>query len=254
MTHANTELKELEPLTKENTNLKRRLEEVATKSERAEKSKSELEKNLTQANADLKDLKPLDKESIDLKKKPEWATDILKLSGKSKFELKKSMNQTNDGLRVQLRKAKVMLNEAEDTKASELDLLIEDNADLRNQLQEIKIDGKEQESDDVKKRKTVDLLVKEYKDLENEPQKVRAILQEVRSEPEANLTETNTRLKTDLQKQGLCKKRKENPRLGSSKIWPRRTPTLRINSDESRLNANSRNSKMQRERKRRLKP
>lgn len=118
LAQANTELKGLEPLTKENADLKIKLEKATTKSERAEKSKSELEKNLTQANAGLKDLEPLAKENIDFKKKVEWAMDTLRLAEKSKSELKKNMDQTNDSLRVELRKAKVMLKEAEDSKAS----------------------------------------------------------------------------------------------------------------------------------------
>lgn len=88
------------------------------------------------------------------------------------------MKGTNDNLRVQLRKAKVMLKEAEDSKASELDLLAKDNANLRNQLQEMKNYGKEQGSDGAEKEKAVNLLVKENTDLKNELQKVRIILQE----------------------------------------------------------------------------
>lgn len=54
-----------------------------------------------------------------------------------------------------------MLKEAEGSEASELDLLAKHNADLRNQLQEIKNYSREQESDDAKKVRAVNLLVKE---------------------------------------------------------------------------------------------
>lgn len=113
------------------------------------------------------------------------------------------MNQTNDGLRVQLRKVKVMLKEAEDSKASELDLLAKDNVNLRNQLREMKNYGKEQESDDAEEEEAVNLLVKENTNLKNELQKVRTILQEAevaKSELGVNFAESNTGLETDPQK------------------------------------------------------
>lgn len=89
---------------------------------------------MAQANTGLKDLEALDKDNIDLKEKLESLTDTWQRAEKSKSELDKNMIQTNDGLSVQLQEANVMLNEAEDSKASELDLLAKDNADLSNQL------------------------------------------------------------------------------------------------------------------------
>lgn len=60
----------------------------------------------------------------------------------------------------------------------------------------------------------MDLLVKKNNDLENEPQKARTILQKAKSEPEANLAETNTRLKTDLQKARAMWKEEEESQAG----------------------------------------
>lgn len=199
---ANCELKELGPLTKKNTDLQIKLEKLKTKSERGEKSKYELEKKLTQANTRLKDLEALDKENIELKRKLEWLMDTLQVAENSKSELNKNMIHTNEDLRVQLRKAKVMLKETEDSKASELDLLAKDNADLSNQLQEMINYGKRQESDYAEKGKAENGLVKENMDLKSELQKVMTMMQEAevaKSELEANLTESNTGLATDLQ-------------------------------------------------------
>lgn len=74
---------------------------------------------MTQANPDL-DLETLTEENIDLKTKLEWSTDKLYLAEKSKSELKKNLNQADDGLREQLRKARVMLKGTEESKATEL--------------------------------------------------------------------------------------------------------------------------------------
>lgn len=105
-----------------------------------------------------------------------------------------------------------MLKEAEDSKASELDLLAKHDADLRNQFQEIKNSSREQESDDAKKVRAVNLLVKENTNPKNELRKARTILQEAEvatSGSEANLTESNTGLETDLQKAMAMWKEKE---------------------------------------------
>ena len=198
-------------MTKENIDLKRKLEGATTKLQPAEKSKTELEKKLTRANTDL-DLETLTKENTDLKTKLEWSTNTLHLTEKSKSELKKNLNQANDGLREQLRKAKVMLNETEASKATELDLRAKENVDLRNELQELKNEREEQEADDAKRWKAVDLPAKEKTDLENELQQVGATLQEAeisKSESEARLKKVNTDLKTELQKARAMLKEEE---------------------------------------------
>lgn len=211
----NTSPKGLGPLDKENVDLKKKLEGATTNLQRAEESKSGLEKKLAQANIDLKDLELLTKENIDLKTKLECSTDTLQLAEKSKSELKNS-NQTNDGLREQLRKAKVVLKQTEESKTTELDLRAMENVNLRDEIQELKNEREQREAEDSRRGKAagkaVELLDREKTDLENELQKARTTLEEAemsKSESEASLNKVNTDLKTELQKVRVMLKEEE---------------------------------------------
>lgn len=105
------------------------------------------------------------KENIDFKTRLEWAANTLRLAEKSKSGLKRDLNQANTGLGEKLRKVKVLLKKAEESKAMGLDFLARDNADLRNALQETKNESEQQELDDAKRGKAAEFLAKENTDL-----------------------------------------------------------------------------------------
>ena len=208
---------------------------------------------MTQANTDLDlDLETLTKENNDLKTKLEWSTDTLHLAEKSKSELKKNLNQANDGLREQLRKAKVMLKETEESKAAELDLRAKENVDLRNELQKLKNVREQQEPDDAKRWKAVDILAKEKTDLENELQQAGTILQEAEisksgSESESSLNKANTDLKTELQKARAMLKEEEESKASAVDDMAKTNADLTNQSRRSEEEHNPRKTGLQSE-------